>query len=88
MPTFVILLLLQLGLIMKGNFGQVYALVGMNSALYSKVDVLDTFVYRGAFLKGDFSYPAAIGLYQAVVGMILVLSTNYYAKRKSYATIF
>jgi len=87
-PTAIVLLILQIGYIMNGNFGQVFALVGNNSAVYSTVDVLDTFVYRGAFVKGDFSYPAAVGLYQSVVSMLFVIVTNYVVKKRGYEGIF
>lgn len=54
----------------------IYAIIGDNSMLYETTDVIDTFVFRALRNYGDMSMSSAIGLYQSVVGFVLVLVTN------------
>ncbi|MEK3917911.1 sugar ABC transporter permease [Paenibacillus sp. FSL H7-0331] len=76
MPTVVILTLLSIGKIMYGDFGMIYALVGDNGTLYSTTDIIDTYVFRSLRQIGDPSEAMAVGLFQSVVGFILVFGTN------------
>jgi len=80
-PTISVMTILAMGSIIKGDFGQIYALVGDNALLYPTVDVLDTFIFRNAFQMGEFSIPAAIGLFQSLVGLFFVILTNWFAKK-------
>ena len=48
-------------------------------ALYPATDVIDTYVYR-ALADGDFGKSAAVGLYQSLVGFVLVFAANKLAK--------
>ncbi|MCQ6561277.1 ABC transporter permease [Paenibacillus mendelii] len=75
-----LLVLLALGRVFYGDFGMIYALVGDNSFLYPTTDVIDTFVYRSLRTLGDFGMASAIGLYQSVMGLILILITNRIVK--------
>ena len=63
MPTTIILLLLSVGGIFKGNFDLFYNLVGNNGLLYNKTDVIDTLTFRALISSQDFGMSAAIGLY-------------------------
>jgi putative aldouronate transport system permease protein len=76
MPTVIILTLLSIGKIMYGDFGMIYALVGDNGTLYSTTDIIDTYVFRSLRQIGDPSEAMAVGLFQSVVGFILVFGTN------------
>lgn len=76
MPTVVILTLLSIGKIMYGDFGMIYALIGDNGTLYSTTDIIDTYVFRSLRRIGDPSEAMAVGLFQSVVGFILVFGTN------------
>jgi putative aldouronate transport system permease protein len=80
-PTVALLIILATGHIMQGDFGQIFALVGNNTVLYPTVDVIDTFVYRGAFQQGNFSFSAAAGLFQSVIGLIAVYMSNKIANK-------
>lgn len=75
-PTVVILLLFALGGIVKGNFGLFYNLVGMNSVLYNTTDIIETYVYRAMMNNFNFSQGSAVGLFQSVIGFVLVLTVN------------
>lgn len=76
MPTVVILTLLSIGKIMYGDFGMIYALIGDNGTLYQTTDIIDTYVFRSLRQIGDPSEAMAVGLFQSVVGFILVFGTN------------
>ena len=50
-------------------------------ALYSTTNTIDTYVYRGLLQLGNISMSAAAGLYQSVVGFILVLGANMLVRK-------
>lgn len=75
-PTICILTLMAIGKIFYGDFQMIYALVGDNGILLKRTDVIDTFVYRALRQTGDPSAAMAVGLYQAVVGFIMVYGSN------------
>lgn len=76
MPTVIILLLMSVGGIFKGNFDMFYNLVGSNGLLYNYTDVIDTLTMRALISSNDFGMSAAMGLYQSVLCFITVLVAN------------
>ena len=76
MPTVAILTLLEIGKMMYGDFAMMYAIIGDNGLLYSTADIIDTYVFRALRKIGDPSHAMAVGLYQSLVGFVLVLITN------------
>jgi putative aldouronate transport system permease protein len=87
-PTAVILILFSIGGILKGNFGLFYNLVGTtNAALQPYTDIIETYVYRSLMNQFNFSYSAAVGLYQSVFGFCIVMTANWVIKKieKDYA---
>jgi putative aldouronate transport system permease protein len=82
-PTIVILTLLAVGRIMFSDFGLFYQ-VPMNSGpLYPTTQTIDTYVYRGLMQLGNIGMSSAAGLYQSVVGFVLVLTANFLVKKVS-----
>jgi len=80
-PTIVILLLFALGGIVKGNFGLFYNIIGTNSLLYETTDIIETFVYRATMTDFNFSTASAVGLYQSLIGFVIVMVVNYVVKK-------
>ena len=80
-PTIVILLLFALGGIVKGDFGLFYNIVGTNSLLYPTTDIIETYVYRATMTDFNFSYASAVGLYQSIIGFIMVMVVNGVVKK-------
>jgi putative aldouronate transport system permease protein len=81
-PTVIILILFSIGGILKGNFGLFYNLVGTaNATLQPYTDIIETYVYRSLINQFNFSYSAAAGLYQSLVGFIIVMTANAVIKR-------
>ena len=82
MPVVSILTLMSLGRIFFAEFGMFYAIIRDNSVLLPTTEVLDTYVFRVFRNTGDPSLTMAIGLYQSVVGFILVFTTNWIVRRR------
>ncbi len=80
-PTIVILLLFALGGIVKGNFGLFYNIIGTNSLLYPTTDIIETYVYRATINDFNFSTASAVGLYQSVIGFVMVMGVNFIVKK-------
>ena len=76
MPTTIILLLMSVGGIFKGNFDMFYNLVGNNGLLYNYTDVIDTLAMRALISSNDFGMSAAIGLFQSVLCFATVTIVN------------
>lgn len=81
MPAVCILTLLAVGKIFYGDFQMLYSLVGDNGVLLSATDVIDTFVFRALRQTGDPAGAMAVGVYQALVGFILVYGSNWLVKK-------
>ena len=79
--TVVLLTLFGIGDIFQGDLGMIYAIVGDNPSLYHTTDVIDTYVFRMLRQMNDISMSTAIGLYQSVVGLVIVFVTNHLAKK-------
>lgn len=76
--TIAIMLILRLGNIMDIGFEHIFLM--QNALVMPVADVFDTFVYRLGIVQGRFSYSTAVGLFQSVVGIILVVSANKISK--------
>lgn len=79
-PTAVVLTLMSVGRIFYGDFGMIYGIIGNNPVLADEVTVIDTYVYQSMRTLG-FSYATAIGLFQSVMGLIMVTTFNKLAKK-------
>jgi putative aldouronate transport system permease protein len=80
-PMMIILTLLGIGHILNADFGLFYQLPLDAGALYSTTNVIDTYVYRALLRLGDTGMSSAAGLYQSVVGFVLVVSVNFLVRK-------
>ena len=80
-PVMTILTLLAIGRIFFADFGLFYYVTRDNSLLYPTTDVIDTYVYRALRVNADIGMAAAAGLYQSVVGFVLILASNWMVKK-------
>ncbi|MFI6761087.1 ABC transporter permease [Micromonospora sp. NPDC050417] len=78
-PTMVTLLILNIGTFMAVGFEKI--LLIYNPLTYPTADVIATYLYRVGIVSGNLSYAAAIGLFEAVIGLTLVLSANAISRR-------
>ncbi len=79
----ILMFIMSIGNIFKGDFGMIYPFIGDNALLYPTTDVIDTYVYRALRTFTNYGRTAAIGLYQSVMGFALVLFANWLARRHS-----
>lgn len=80
-PLMTILTLLAIGRIFYADFGLFYQVPRDSGTLYSVTNVIDTYVYRGLKTTGEIGMSTAAGLYQSVVGFILVMVSNYIVRK-------
>ncbi|MFC6229140.1 ABC transporter permease [Paenibacillus allorhizosphaerae] len=84
--TIIILLILRMGDVLENGFEQIYLMT--NALNREKADVFDTYVYIMGITQGAFSYSTAVGLFKSIVGVILVFSSNYIAKKFGQSGIY
>lgn len=75
-PTIIVLVLLAVGGIFKGNFDLFYNLVGSNGILYDATDVIDTYTFRALIYNNDIGMSAASGFFQSALCFITVIIAN------------
>ena len=75
-PTVIMLTLMSIGRIFYSDFGLFYQVPQNSGALFATTQTIDTYVYRGLMELNDVGMSAAAGLYQSIVGFILVLIAN------------
>lgn len=80
-PIIIMMTILQIGKILYSDFGLFYNVTLNSSLLYPVTDVFDTFVYRSLIDIGDIGMSSAAGFVQAVVGFILVITTNFIVRK-------
>ena len=81
LPTILTLFLLNIGSFLELGFDQVFNL--LTPMTYSVGDIFDTYVYRVGIQKGQYSITTAVGLFQSVIGFILVMTFNKLANKFS-----
>ena len=79
MSTIILMLILRVGSVMDAGFGQI--LVMYNPTVYKVADIIQTYVYRIGLGKMDFSLGTAVGLFNSLVALILVVGTNTLSRR-------
>jgi len=83
-PTMVILLLLSISGLLRSGLESILLLY--NPVTYVTADVIETFVYRRGIagdsgMRPDYGFSTAVGLFQSAVGLVLIVTTNWLAKR-------
>ncbi|MFL0253241.1 ABC transporter permease [Clostridium neuense] len=86
MPTIVILLILNIGGLLSVGYEKIMLLY--NPLTYSTADVISTYLYRMGLEANNFSYATAIGLFEAVIGLVLVSGANYFSKKFSETSLW
>ena len=80
-PTMMILVLLGVGNIFRGDFGLFYQTVKSSAILQPVTEVIDTYVFKLLITDGNIGVSAAAGLYQSVLCFITINVCNYLVKR-------
>ncbi|NQX71859.1 sugar ABC transporter permease [Paenibacillus alba] len=85
-PVSIILLILNMGNIMKIGFEKVYLM--QNPLNVSTSEVISTYVYKVGLLSSSFSFSASIGLFNSIINLILLVGVNYLAKKLSNSSLW
>lgn len=80
LPMMCMVLILRMGQVMNIGMDIFYQLPMQQSALYETTDVISTYLYRG-LANGDIGTTAAVGLFQSLIGVVLLFATNMIIKR-------
>lgn len=75
-PVVIMMTLLAVGKIFYSDFGLFYQVTQNSGAIFSTTNTIDTYVYRALTQMGDVGMAAAAGVYQSVVGFLLILAVN------------
>lgn len=86
LPVIVILLILDVGHFMNVGFEKI--LLMQNNLNLESSDVISTFVYSEGILKGEYSYTAAIGLFNSIINLALLLLVNRFARKKAETSLW
>ena len=85
-PTIATLLIMDLGKMM--NLGYEKVLLLYNGSTMETADIIATYVYRRGILQNSFSYATAVGLFQTVIGVVLLVMANKISKKLSETSLW
>lgn len=85
-PTISTLLIMDLGKMM--NLGYEKVLLLYNGSTMETADIIATYVYRRGILQNSFSYATAVGLFQTVIGVVLLVMANKVSKKLSETSLW
>jgi len=86
MPTIVILLILQIGTMMTVGYEKIILMY--NPLTYETADVISTYVFRRGILQADFSFSAAVGLFNSVINFALLIAANKVGRRVAETSLW
>jgi len=84
--TIIMLLILQMGSIMSVGFEKVYLL--QNDLNRTASSIISTYVYEVGLINSDFGYSTAVGLFNSVINVILLVSANFVSKKLADESLF
>lgn len=85
-PTVVIMLIMRIGNMMTVGSDQIILLY--QPATYETADVISSFVYRYGLENGDYSFASAVGLFNGLIALILVLTANKVSKKLTESSLW
>ena len=80
-PTIIIMTLLAIGNIFRGDFGMFYQLIGNNSVLLEVGDILDLYIYRAMVSSSNLGMASAAGFYQSILCFFTILAANWMVRK-------
>lgn len=86
LPTISMLLILRLGSVLSVGYEKILLLY--QPTIYEMADVISTYVYRKGLLEADFSYSAAVGLFNSLVNIVFLLLSNKLSKKLGQSALF
>ncbi|MGI2294855.1 MULTISPECIES: ABC transporter permease [unclassified Paenibacillus] len=86
LPTILILLILNIGSLMSVGWDKIILLY--NSATYETADVISTFVYRRGIMEADYSFSAAVGLFNSAINFTLLIIANRISRKTTESSLW
>lgn len=86
MPTVIIMLILSVGSMMSIGFEKIILMY--NPSTYEVSDVISSYTYRRGILNADYSFGAAVGLFNSVVNFVLLISVNIFCKKTAKLSLW
>ena len=84
-PVIVMVVLLRLGTILDAGFNQMFMLYSI--PVYSVADIIDTWVYRQGLLEFQFGLATAVGIFKGIIGLILIMTSNWMVRKVSDSSL-
>lgn len=85
-PTIIVLFIMRVGSIMDLGFEK--ALLMQNPANMSASEIISTFIYKNGVQKGQFSYSAAVGLFNSGINFVLLITANFVSRRVTKTSLW
>lgn len=86
LPTIIIMLIMRMGQVMSVGYEKVILLY--NEGIYDRADVISTYVYRMGIMNRQYSFSAAVGLFNSIVNFILVIAANQISRKVSETSLW
>ncbi|MEA4888586.1 MAG: ABC transporter permease subunit [Clostridiaceae bacterium] len=86
LPTMIIMMILNMGSVMNVGFEKVFLM--QNEMNISASDVISTYVYQSGLVRGEYGYATAVGLFNSVINLLLVIIFNTSARKFSETSIW
>lgn len=86
LPTISIMLIMQIGSLLSVGYEKILLLY--NPAIYESADVISTYVYRKGILGAEYSFSAAVGMFNSIVNFILLVFANWFSKKFQGSGLF
>lgn len=84
--TIIIMLILRLGSLLSVGFEKIILLY--TPSTYVTADVISSYVYRKGLVEFNYSYSTAVGLFNSVISLILIIGANTLSKKYSETSLF
>ena len=86
MPTITIMLIMRISSLLMANMEKIILLY--NPLIYETADVIGSYVYRKGLLEGDYGYSSAVGLFNSIIGLILMVVANGVSRKYGETSLF
>lgn len=86
LPTIIIMLIMRMGQVMSVGYEKIILLY--NEGIYQTADVISTYVYRTGLVNRQYSFSAAVGLFNSIINFTLVILANKISKKVSETSLW
>ncbi|MCL2831591.1 MAG: ABC transporter permease subunit [Treponema sp.] len=86
LPTIIILFILRIGSVMELGFEKAYLM--QNPINMETSELISTFIYKNGIQQGQFSYSAAVGIFNNVINFILLITANFISRKATETSLF